>query len=64
MLLSPLRLDMTQNVFHTNHMIGELKQQYQDRISQLQEKITDQQKEILQLQEQIKYLSYTKEYDC
>jgi len=55
---------MTQNVFHTNHMIGELKQQYQDRISQLQEKITDQQKEILQLQEQIKYLSYTKEYDC
>jgi peptidoglycan hydrolase CwlO-like protein len=45
-------------------MVFDLKQQYQERITQLQEKITDQQKEILQLQEQIRLLSYTKEYDC
>jgi len=55
---------MTQNVEHTNCMIGELKTQYQDRITQLQQKITEQQKEILQLQEQIKLLSYVKDYDC
>lgn len=55
---------MTQNVGHTNYMIGELKTQYQDRITQLQQKITEQQKEILQLQEQIKLLTYVKEYDC
>lgn len=47
-----------------NRFAFQLKQQYQERIIQLQEKITDQQKEILQLQEQIKYLTYTKEYDC
>jgi len=47
-----------------NRLAFDLKQQYQDRITQLQEKITEQQKEILQLQEQIKYLSYVKEYDC
>lgn len=64
MLLNRLQPKMVQHVFHTNHMIGNLKQQYQDRICQLQEKITEQQKEILQLQEQIKYLSYTKDYDC
>jgi len=55
---------MTQNVGHTNKMLFDLKQQYQDRISQLQDKITEQQKEIVQLQEQIKYMSYVKEYDC
>ncbi len=55
---------MTQNVENTNRMIGELKTQYQDRITELQQKITDQQKEILQLQEQIKLLSYEKYYDC
>ena len=55
---------MTQNVENTNRMIGELKTQYQERITELQQKITDQQKEILQLQEQIKLLSYDKYYDC
>jgi cell division protein FtsL len=45
-------------------MIGELKTQYQDRITQLQQKITEQQQEILNLQEQIKLLSYVKDYDC
>lgn len=47
-----------------NRLAFDLKQQYQERIAQLQNKITDQQKEILQLQEQIKYLTYPKEYDC
>ena len=47
-----------------NRLAFDLKQQYQERITQLQGKITEQQKEIIQLQEQIKYLSYTKEYDC
>jgi uncharacterized coiled-coil protein SlyX len=47
-----------------NRLDFDLKQQYQERITQLQGKITEQQKEILQLQEQIKYLSYSKEYDC
>ena len=47
-----------------NRLAFDLKQQYQERITQLQDKITDQQKEILQLQEQIKYLTYPKEYDC
>ena len=55
---------MTQNIEHTNRMIGELKTQYQDRITQLQQKITEQQKEILQLQEQIKLITYDKYYDC
>jgi len=55
---------VTQNVENTNRMIGELKTQYQERITELQQKITDQQKEILQLQEQIKLLSYDKYYDC
>jgi uncharacterized coiled-coil protein SlyX len=47
-----------------NRLAFDLKQQYQERITELQGKITDQQKEILQLQEQIKYLTYPKEYDC
>ncbi len=55
---------MTQNVEHSNRMIGDLKTQYQERITELQQKITDQQKEILQLQEHIKLLSYEKYYDC
>lgn len=55
---------MTQHVSHTNKMVFDLKQQYQDRISQLQGKIEEQQKEILQLQEQINLLCYDKEYDC
>lgn len=55
---------MTQNVSHSNHLIGELKEQYQGRITELQQKITQQQQEILQLQEQIKLLSREKFYDC
>jgi hypothetical protein len=55
---------MTHHVAHTNKMIFDLKQQYQDRISQLQQKISDQQYEILRLQEQIKYMSKDKFYDC
>lgn len=55
---------MTCNESNTNHLVGELKQQYQDRISNLQQKITEQQKEIIQLQEQIKLLTLVKEYDC
>lgn len=55
---------MTNHVSHTNKMVFDLKQQYQDRIEQLQKKITEQQHEILQLQEQIKYMSNVKEYDC
>lgn len=55
---------MTHHVSHTNKMLFDLKQQYQERISQLQNKISEQQHEILQLQEQIKYMSNVKEYDC
>jgi uncharacterized coiled-coil protein SlyX len=55
---------MTQNVEHGNEMVGDLKQQYQDRISYLQNKITEQQHEIMRLQEQIKYMSKDKFYDC
>jgi uncharacterized coiled-coil protein SlyX len=47
-----------------NRLAFDLKQQYQDRIEDLQQKITEQQKEILKLQEQIKLLSYDKYYDC
>ena len=55
---------MTHHVAHTNKMIGELKDQYQERISYLQQKISEQQQEILQLQEQIKYMLKDKFYDC
>lgn len=47
-----------------NRLAFDLKQQYQDRIGDLQQKITEQQQEILKLQEQIKLLSYDKYYDC
>jgi len=47
-----------------NRFAFDLKQQYQEKIVDLQSKIIEQQKEILQLQEQIKYLTYPKEYDC
>lgn len=57
-------LKMTQNVSHTNKMVFDLKQSYQERISQLQEKITEQQREILHLQDQIKFLAHDKFYDC
>jgi len=55
---------MTHHVAHTNKMVFDLKQQYQNRISELQDKITEQQKEILQLQEQIKLLTQEEFYDC
>lgn len=55
---------MTQNVSHSNKMIGELKKQYQGRITELQQKITEQQQEIMQLQEMIKLLTQEKYYDC
>jgi cell division protein FtsL len=55
---------MTHNVAHTNKMLFDLKQQYQDRITDLQQKITEQQREILCLQEQIKYMSKDRFYDC
>lgn len=47
-----------------NRLAFDLKQQYQDRIGELQQKITEQQQEILKLQEQIKLLSRDKYYDC
>jgi uncharacterized coiled-coil protein SlyX len=47
-----------------NRLAFDLKQQYRDRIEDLQQKITEQQKEILKLQEQIKLLSHDKYYDC
>lgn len=55
---------MTHHVAHTNKIVADLKQQYQDRITQLQHKITEQQHEILQLQEQIKFMSKDRFYDC
>jgi peptidoglycan hydrolase CwlO-like protein len=55
---------MTNHVEHTNRMLGELKDQYQARIEQLQGKITEQQQEILELQELIKLLTQEKYYDC
>jgi len=41
----------------------QLKEQYQDRVSELRRKIEEQQQEINQLQEQIKLLSEPKDYD-
>lgn len=55
---------MTHHVAHTNKMIFDLKQQYQNRITQLQQRIESQQHEILQLQEQIEYMSKDRYYDC
>jgi CII-binding regulator of phage lambda lysogenization HflD len=55
---------MTHHVAHTNKMISDLKEQYQDRISQLQQRISEQQHEILQLQEHIKLVSKDRYYDC
>lgn len=45
-------------------MVFDLKQMYQDRITQLQIKISEQQQEILSLQDQIKLFSQDKFYDC
>ena len=48
----------------SNHqMIGELSQQYQDRIEYLKRKIEDQQEEITILQNQINILTSGKIYD-
>lgn len=57
---------MTHHVAHTNNMIGELKQQYQDRIDQLQDQIQEQQNEIKKLNMMIDLMDkeLNKEYDC
>ena len=55
---------MTNHVTHTNKMVFDLKQMYQERISQLQSKISEQQQEILQLQNEIKYMTKDRFYDC
>lgn len=57
---------MTHHVAHTNNMIGELKQQYQDRIDQLQNQIEKQQIEIEKLNMMITLMDkeLNKEYDC
>lgn len=57
---------MTHHVAHTNNMIGELKQQYQDRIDQLQSQIENQQIEIEKLNMMITLMDkeLNKEYDC
>lgn len=48
----------------SNHkMIGELSQQYQDRIQYLNQKIEEQKEEIALLQNQIEILVNGKEYD-
>jgi len=55
---------MTHHVAHTNKMVFDLKEQYQERIEQLQNKIAEQEHEISQLQKQIEYMSRDKFYDC
>ena len=55
---------MTHHVAHTNQMVSDLKNQYQERIEQLQSKIAEQEHEISQLQKQIEYMSRDKFYDC
>ena len=57
---------MTHHVAHTNNMIGELKQQYQDRIDQPQSQIENQQIEIEKLNMMITLMDkeLNKEYDC
>lgn len=41
---------MTHHVAHTNKMVGELKQQYQNQIEYLHAKIKEQEQEIIMLQ--------------
>lgn len=54
---------MTRTPPSNHQMIGELSQQYQDRIEYLKRKIEDQQEEIALLQNQIEILVNGKEYD-
>ena len=56
---------MTHHVSHTNKMVGELKQQYQNRIDQLQDQIQQQQNEIEKLNMLITLMDkeINKEYD-
>jgi uncharacterized coiled-coil protein SlyX len=56
---------MTAHVFHTNNLIGNLKQQYRSRIDQLQNKIQQQQNEIEKLNMMITLMDkeLNKEYD-
>jgi hypothetical protein len=52
------------NIPNANSLAKQLKDQYQERIGELQDKIIQQQGEILELQEQIKLLTHPKYYDC
>lgn len=54
---------MTRTPPSNHQMIGELSQQYQERIHYLNCKIEEQQKEITLLQNQIEILVNGKEYD-
>lgn len=45
-------------------MVFDLKQMYQERISQLQNKITEQEQEIAKLKTLISLLTIDREYDC
>ncbi len=55
---------MTNHVTHTNKMVFDLKQMYQERISQLQSKISEQEQEIAKLKTLISLLTIDREYDC
>lgn len=51
------------DVGKVSSLAKQLKEQYQDRVSELRRKIEEQQQEINQLQQQIKLLSEPKDYD-
>jgi cell division protein FtsL len=51
------------DVGKVSSLAKQLKEQYQERVSELQRKIEDQQQEINQLHQQIKLLSESKDYD-
>jgi cell division protein FtsL len=55
---------MTHNVIHTNKMIFDLKEQYQQNIKYLQSKIQEQEQEIEKLKTMITLLSIERDYDC
>ena len=55
---------MTHHVAHTNQMLSQMKQHYNDRIDCLKDEIIKQQKEIDYLKEQLELLSQGKIYDC
>lgn len=51
---------MTHHVAHTNKMLADLKQQYQDKIDYLQSKIKKQEEEIEQLQTMLSIIGESK----